>query len=193
MDDMALSAYPQQSRAAYCGEYDEGPHATVPETYPSANTAAKRSEIEVARPSLPDARPSLPDARPPLPDARPLPNARSSSPNARSSSPNARSSLPKPRSSLAHASYSSSGGTYFSYSSSGARSSSPKPRYSFLPDARPSLPDAIRNQLSDSMPTSKAPTMALDDVPQDLIRGTRGQFERLDPSGRTSSDAVAHG
>ena len=141
MDDVALSAYPQQSRAAYCGEYNEGLHATVPETYPSDNTAAKRSEIEVARPSLPDAR----------------------------------SSSPKPRYSLAYA----------RYSSSSARSSSPKPRYS--------LPDAIRNQLSDSMPTSKAPTMALDDVPEDLIRGTPGQFEILDPSGRTSSDAVAHG
>ena len=106
IDDMASSAYPQQPRAAYCGEYDEGLHTTVPETYPSANTAAKRSEIEVARPPL---------------------------------------------------------------------------------------PDAIRNQPSDSTPTSKAPTMALDDVPQGLIRVTPGQSEILDSSGRTSSDAVAHG
>ena len=45
IDDMASRAYPQQPRAAYCGEYDEGLHTTVTETYPSANTAAKPPEI----------------------------------------------------------------------------------------------------------------------------------------------------
>ena len=55
LDDMSWYEYRQQPRATYYREHDEGLHTTVPETYQSANTAAERSEIEVARSHLPEA------------------------------------------------------------------------------------------------------------------------------------------